>query len=125
MPPIVTRDTPVRVSALTKIVSALSSTLVSGSMSDINAIASTGRPAGSTLRKVGGDDMVLGNFRALCLHVHLGKADLRYIVKMASDRIDPATVTFSEIIYEPVCDLYDVGLVIEHNEQRLFAKASP
>src|SRR5271167_3771625 len=63
--------------------------------------------------------------RALSVHVHLGKADLRYIVKMASDRIDPATVTFSKIIYKPVCNLYNVGLIIKHNEQRLFAKASP
>ena len=43
--------------------------------------------------------------RALSFHVHLGNADLRYIVKMTSDGIDPATVTYSEVIYKPVCDL--------------------
>jgi len=31
-------------------------------MSDINAIESTGRSAGLTFQKVGGDDMVLGKF---------------------------------------------------------------
>ena len=44
---------------------------------------------------------------------------------MASDGIDPATVMYSDVIYEFVCGLYDVGLVIEKNEQRLFAEGSP
>jgi hypothetical protein len=44
---------------------------------------------------------------------------------MASDGIDPATVMYSDVIYELVCSLYDVGLVIEKNEQRLFAKGAP
>jgi hypothetical protein len=45
--------------------------------------------------------------------VHLGKADLKYIVKTTSDGIDPAAVTYSEAINEPVCDLYDVILIVE------------
>ena len=56
------------------------------------------------------------------LEVAVGKADLRYMVKMTSDRIDPATVTYSEAIYKPVCDLENVVLVIEQNRQRLFSK---
>ena len=49
--------------------------------------------------------MVLVNRQALAFYADLGEADLRYIVEMASDGIDPATVTYSEVIYKPVCDL--------------------
>jgi hypothetical protein len=66
--------------------------------------------------------MVLVNRQALAFYADLGEADLRYIVEMASDGIDPATVTYSEVIYKLVRDLRNVILIIEHNRQRLFSK---
>jgi hypothetical protein len=47
----------------------------------------------------------VGQLPGALLHFHLGKADLRYVVKMTSDGIDPAAVTYSDAIYKSVCDL--------------------
>jgi len=44
------------------------------------------------------------------------------MVKMTGDGIDPATVTYSDVIYKPVRDLRNVVFIIELYRERLFSE---